>query len=68
VLYCTNYNYSLQLTGQVSEKGTGKLFAKSFDFPSQTACRYAGREGLLSWTMITVTGNYTYPEQTPCWA
>jgi hypothetical protein len=65
VLYCTNYNYSLRLAGQVSEKGAGKQFAKPLDLPNRTACRYAGREGLLYWTMITVTGNYMYPEQTP---
>ena len=65
MLYCANYNYSPRLAGQVSEKGPGKLFAKSFDLPIRTACRHAGREGLLFWTMITVTGNYTYPEHTP---
>ena len=51
MLYCTDYNYSLLSAGQVSEKGMGKLFAKPFDVPSRTACRYAGREGLLFWTL-----------------
>ena len=60
-----NYNYISWLANQVSEKGSAKPHAKSIDFTSRTSCQYAGREGLLSWTMITVTGNYTYPEQTP---
>jgi hypothetical protein len=51
----------------MSEKGSAKPHANSIDFTSRTSCQYAGREGLLSWTMITVTGNYTYPEQTPIW-
>src|SRR5512132_2796902 len=29
-----NHNYSLRLADQVSEKGIGKLLAKSLDFPS----------------------------------
>src|SRR2546421_8178018 len=60
-----NYNYALWWAASVSEKGPAKARAQSIDFPSQMSSRYADRESLLSWTMITVTGNYTYPEQTP---
>src|SRR6516165_5956552 len=38
---------------------------KSVDFTRRTVWPYAGREGLLFWTLITVTDYYTYPEQTP---
>ena len=62
-----NYNYISWLAYQVSENGSAKPHVKSVDFTSRTPCQDADREGLLSWAMITVTGNYTYPEQTPEW-
>ena len=60
-----NYNYISWLSDQVSEKGSAKPHAKSVDFPSRTACQYAGREGLLSWTIVAMTGFRTHPEHTP---
>src|SRR5215475_9519684 len=38
---------------------------KSVDFTRLTAWPYVGRDGLLFWTKLAVTQNYTYPEQTP---
>src|SRR5207244_4233876 len=49
----------------MSEKGSPKSLSKSIDFTSQTSCQYAGREDLLCWTNVAMTGCRTYPEQTP---
>jgi hypothetical protein len=65
VSFYANYNYISWLADQGSEKGSAKLHVKSIDFTGRTAWQYAGREGLLCWTKITVTGNYTYPEHMP---
>jgi hypothetical protein len=60
------YDYDSWLAQQVSENGSAKPGAQSIDFTRLSVWQYADREDLLFWTMITVTGNYTYPEQTPC--
>jgi hypothetical protein len=65
VSFYANYNYISWLADQGSEKGSAKLHVKSIDFTGRTAWQYAGREGLLFWTIVAMTGFRTHPEHTP---
>jgi len=66
-LVCANYDHSQWLVARASEKGCAKPRAQSLDFTSLTAYPCVVREGLLFWTKLAMTQNYTYPDQTPPW-
>jgi hypothetical protein len=65
VHYYAYYDYSPWFAKQVSENGSAKPHAKPIEFTRLTVWQYAGREGLLYWTIVAMTGFRTHPEHSP---